>query len=163
MKREIEYGRDVIVAATFRGKLTWFVSEKEFWILDQQEWADAYKSIVDFSTDDHSDRFGIPVADEHTAADFLKAISSDAVTGDELQQLLRAQHLAAPDDIGHLLPSLWVDFDRCALRSNFPEPFGFENYAPEGWYADYGPILHLVPAQHRYWVIDGVDVLEKFK
>lgn len=162
MRTEIEYGRHVVVAAIFDRKLAWYASEKEFWILDQKKWARAFsESGYAVSEDDYSERFDLPVVNERTATEFLKAIREDAITEHELQRLLRMNDLSAWDNFSHLMPSLLVDFDRRELHSYYPEPVEFEKYVPEGWSGRYGPFFHLVPEVDRYWVVDGVDLLSR--
>jgi len=162
MKTSIEYGRDVIVAAILDGKLRWYASEKELWILDQRKWAEAFRcSGHTVSVDDYSDRFDIPVVNENTAAEFLGFLQEDLVTTAHLHEMLRNLNLSAWDNFSHLMPSLLVDFQRRELNSYYSEPLEFEKYVPDGWGATYAPFFQSIPMADRYWVIDGVDLLSK--
>ena len=163
MKEQVEYGSDIVVGSVCEGVFRWHASEKELWILDQRKWAQAFISAgYDVSSEDYSERFGIAVLNEKTAPAFFRETESDFVTKEHLQSLLRSsESLETWDDFSHLMPSLYVDFDRRELISFFPEPLEFENYVPEGWKGSYSAFYERIPNDQRYWILDGVDLLTR--
>lgn len=62
------------------------------------------------------------------------------------------------DDLNHRLPKFYINYDRqifihkCHERSH-------ETSALDGWFAEYGDFLHMIPTSHRYWTSDdGLDL-----
>lgn len=162
MKTDIEYPRDIIVAAIHKDTFFWYASEKEIWILDQKKWgksfADRGYSVRD---NDYADRFGISVITEDQVEKFLEHLSGDLVTPGHLHLLLERCDLNNNDAFSHLLPSLYVDFNSKKLISYYSEPMGFEKYVPEDWISRYHPFFDLIPVNQRYWFFEGRDLLEK--
>jgi hypothetical protein len=56
------------------------------------------------------------------------------------------------------LPVLLVDFDARRLVSRFPNPnVRFEDFVPPGWTGEQASFLEAVPAELRYWIVEGRD------
>jgi len=48
-------------------------------------------------------------------------------------------------------PAIYVDADKKALYSQFPEPPSFEEHVVEPWKGYYEDFTGLIPEGHRYW------------
>ena len=159
MKLEPEYARIIVCGVMHRGEFRWFVSEREYWFLDQIKWAVAF----DGGDLDVDERFGIPVVNENSADLFLENMALFEVTTTELRATLK-QRLPASgwEEFGDFCPSLYTDFDQRVQYSLFPEPASFEVYVPAGWTGVFGDFLGRIPEVERFWVVDGVDVFLPF-
>lgn len=163
MELTIEYGVDIIVAVIYRGQWRWYVSEKDYWFLDQEKLRRAFTEAGHPPPEGDADRFNIPIANEATAEQFLLAMDQFRVDRRELADSVRARIPPTSwDDIAHLCPSLLVDFDQKRLVSLFSEPASFEEYVPEDWRGEYRDFLMDIPESERYWITDGQDQLRRF-
>lgn len=171
MSLAISYGEEIVVGVCLRQEFAWYVSEKELWFLDYRRWFQAF--INSGCEDEHlrkmdfSGRFNIPVVDENSSDVFILNMAAHRVSSRDLQGLLRAGPLASfRDEVIHLMPSLFVDFDHSFLGSAFYEGGSFEDFVPKGWHSKYlkcSELLSLIPDQYRYWIIDGVDLYSQLR
>ncbi len=162
MKTDIEYARDIIIGTFYHQKFKWYASEKELWILDYVKWSKLFSNAGIHAPESGDDRFGIAIITETETDSFLGHVAPDRVDTPHLQTLLRECDLTDLDNFCHLIPSLFVDFDRKTLISYFPEPTAFENFVPDGWTSAYRPFYDLIPANERYWIIEGRDLLTDY-
>ena len=160
---DINYGEELIVVVKFNTKWTYYVSDKEFWILDHRAWAQSFRDAgYDVPKDDFSDRFDIAVVDQETAQKFLREMAKYQKTLDDLRNLLVTRARRRPwDEVSVYFPALFIDFDSKRLISYFPEPFPFEKYIPPNWEGLYVPFFEEIPIDYRYWVIKGEDYLQE--
>lgn len=164
MIETIRYSEEVVVATILRGVFRWFVTEKELWFLDYRRWKDAFicagygEALSRVEVE--AERFGIVVLDERSAETFLDHIEQCKADVESLRRLLKSGLPASNvDQVVHLLPSLYVDFDKCVLFSFFYEPSSFEDFVPSGWHGEYRDFWPLIPADQRYWIDGDVDVI----
>lgn len=139
---------EIVVLVKHQNVYRWFVSERDFWVLDQDSWRRAF---VEAGYDDdlsYAERFGIPIVNESNAADFLKLMGRYAVDTDTLRVALTADGNVA-------YPSLLVDFDQKEIKvfAYSVESPAFEDYLPPGWRAETGTFLEAVPEGLRYWLL----------
>jgi len=156
---KVEYGQELVVAVRHAEVWAYYLSEKDFWMLDQMAWAQGFRDAGYQMPEDYSDRFGLPVVDQNNAREFLTHMAEFRVSAELLREALLKQ-LTPPADMEEavlFLPALLVDFDSRKLRSCFPEPFPFEKYIPDGWSIASDPIWEQIPPEFRYWVIEGRD------
>lgn len=160
---DIKYGAELIVVVKFNIAWTYYVSDKEFWILDQRAWAQSFKDAgYDVPNDDFSDRFDIAVVNQETAPKFLWAMAKYQQTPEQLRSLVASRAKRRHwDEVSIYFPALFIDFDSRRLISYFPEPFPFEKYIPSNWEGLYTPFFEEIPADYRYWVIEGEDCLQE--
>lgn len=101
----------------------------------------------------------LPIVDHTTRDAFLSAMTPFRLGPEDLARLV--QEVVAPsaawEDASYAFPALLVDFDARRVVSRYTEPTRFEAYAPEGWCGEWRDFLQEVPAELRYWVVDGVD------
>jgi hypothetical protein len=162
----MRYSIDIIVGTTHRGQWAWYLSEKEYWFLDQVKWAaDFFGKGYDVSPE-FEDRFGIPVVDNVSVDAFLTAMKPYKMSTSSLSHMLleEAPKFEYPDEIVSYYPALFIDFDAHRLVSAFPEPASFEAYVPSGWTGTYGDFpVDEVPSVERYWIVDGADYFLRYR
>jgi hypothetical protein len=155
----------IVVCARHQGEWLWFQSPVDFWILDQQKWVRGFRNRGLDAPDEYEARFDIPIVDQDNADDFLALMAEFGRDRDGLEAELAALGEDAQSwwDIAALMPVLWVDFDERCAYSLFGEGVELENYVPAGWTGRFENFYGLIPEAQRYWVIDGVDQVERFK
>jgi hypothetical protein len=160
---DINYGEELIVVVKFNAEWTYYVSDKELWILDQKAWAQSFKDAgYDVPNDDFSDRFDIAVVDQETVPRFLREMAKYQRTLEQLRNLVATRAKGRHwDEVSIYFPALFIDFDSRRLISYFPEPFPFEKYIPPNWESLYAPFFEEIPADHRYWIIEEEDCLQE--
>lgn len=133
----IEPDVEIIVLVKATGAWSWYVSEKEYWLLDHE----------------------LPIVDETTLEAFLSNMAPFRVELEQLAEFTRAEIVESTDwaETSHLFPTLLVDFDGRRLASIYPEPAHFELHVPDGWAGEFRSFFAEIPDALRYWVIDGVD------
>lgn len=164
MKTEIEYAVNIVVGVVIDGEFHWYVTRKEWWFLDlvkfERAFLDAGYSLAGVQGN-YSNRFDIAILNGETAHKFLSEIHEYRVTIKELKQLVLEQEPVTDiDDILEYYPSLLVDFDQQILKSWYPEPASFEEFVPDGWRGVEIDFLDDVPAEKRYWLINGRNYFE---
>lgn len=156
-----EYSVDIIVLVKFKDKYTWYLQEKEYWVLDYNKWSIAFDSLGDDDTvygDDLRDDF--PILDKDNWSSYEKVIKDHLVTKDQLSQMIMENlPIVSWDEKGELFPSLFVNFDKKELFSLFPEPLAFEDFVPDNWVGKFDNFYELIPVTEKYWIINGVDHL----
>lgn len=158
---------DVIVVVKHDGRFRWFDAPRELWVLDYPKWAQNFRENgFDVPPDDPSERFGIPVVDEHSAERFLTAMQRFEVDKDDLGAELELFFPAAGStwDVAEIFPILFVDFDRRHACGFYPEGTPMERYIPDGWTGEFEDFLRRYPegrfpTQEKFWVRNGVDLL----
>ncbi|MDC0673486.1 hypothetical protein [Nannocystis radixulma] len=135
-----------IVLARLDGSYTWFVSERDYWVLDWDSWEKAFVEAGHAAVDPgHAMRWGVAVVDRENAAEFLQRMAPFAVSLEEL----REYRLEEDGCVVH--PSLFVDFDDRTLHIGEVDSPAFDEYMPPGWKADFAPFVELLPEELRYW------------
>ena len=153
-----EYSVDIIVLVKCQNKYSWYLSDKEFWVLDYNKWASKFGS--DEKMSENNPRNGFSVLDSDNWALFENVIVDNLVTRNQLKEMILMNlPLLSWDEKGHLFPSLFINFDTKELFSVFPEYLAFENFIPENWVGKFDDFYSLIPDLEKYWIIDGVDYL----
>lgn len=158
---QIEPVVDVVVLVRADGAWSYYVSEKECWILDQVKLQRGFERAGYSVDESYADRFDIPLVDETTRGAFLECMSPFRVELRDLAELAKVAVVPANEwtDVAHFFPALLVDFDERRLCSVFPEPTRFELYVPDGWTGALRDFFDEVPRELRYWIVDGIDLL----
>ncbi len=165
MKKQIEsieYGEELVVIARYKNEWTYFVSEKDLWILDKKSRAYSFhKAGYELPLDDYSDRFDIPLLDENTAETFFPEMQEFEVSSEMLRKMILEKDANNTlEDEAQYFPALYVDFDDKELISYFPEPFPFEKYIPPEWTSSYAEFFDKVPSALQYWKIGERNFLD---
>ncbi|WP_205511888.1 hypothetical protein [Longitalea arenae] len=156
-----EYSVDIIVLVKFKEKYSWYLSDKEYWVLDYNKWESIFESLGDDNTEyeDHL-RDNFQVLDTENWPSFEKVIKGYLVTKEQLSDMIiKNMPIESWETKGHLFPSLFIDFDKKVLFSFFPEYLTFEEFVPDMWVGKYENFYELIPDTEKYWVVNGVDYL----
>lgn len=155
-----EYSVDIIVLIRHESKFSWYLCEKEYWIMDYENWEYKFSSKFKFKKVETRDpiRAGIEILNTQNWPAFKERITHWEVSNHELSELINEKlPINSWDEKGELFPSLFIDFDNKTLFSVFPEPTRFERYVPVNWIGKFEDFYLLIPAEEKYWVINGVD------
>jgi len=155
-----KYAENIIVAVEYKKICQWYITNKLIWILDYEKKYNILKdyyisigrslkrfnyevgSINDFS----KSRFGILILDESKANLLLSNIENYKVSTVELRNMYSLAY-----DKQIYLPSLYVNFDKRCLMSQFPELDKFEDFVPNGWKGYYKKFESLLNKKMIYW------------
>lgn len=145
------YAKNVISYVIYKGNKKWYVVDHEIWYLDLRKLIKSYedKGHKIPNSEDFSDRFNIDIITDENKENFIEAISEYYITSDLLRKKL--SNIKLEELLGYV-PSIYVDFDRKILISNFPEPAGFENYVPDDWEGKYENFLPMVDKEDQFWL-----------
>ncbi|HVB25370.1 MAG TPA: hypothetical protein VNG51_25755 [Ktedonobacteraceae bacterium] len=166
MLPEPEYAQNIIVGVLFHNTFVWYVTEREYWVLDRikNNRAMLESGYARLISKNYADRFHIAVLDEHTAERFLSAIADKRVPASALSQMMLEREASdEDDDLLDFAPCLLVNIDQRQFSSQYPEPIRFERYVPDGWTGAYRSFLSEVPEEERYWIVDGKDLFKSEK
>ncbi|MEC2077028.1 hypothetical protein [Metabacillus fastidiosus] len=161
MKWKPEYAANIIVGINYKNRFSWYVTDKDYWILDLIKRRDDFLRNGHEYDLDHMlmSRMHIEVINEYTAERYLAALNEHKVKSIELRKLVEKKDYE--DTILSLYPSLFIDFDNRRLLSSFPETLPFERYVPSGWVGEYKPFDEYIPEQDKYWIADGIDLINE--
>jgi hypothetical protein len=155
-----EYGIDIIVLVKFDNEYSWYVSDKDYWVLDYDKWGELFISKDEIETS--SVRKDFPIVDATNWIEYKKIINDWLVSLDQLNQMILGNlPIHSWDEKGELFPSLFVDFDQRKLYSLFSESLTLESLVPDNWIGKYDDFYNLIPQSQKYWIIDGVDYFPK--
>lgn len=155
-----KYAENIIVAVEYQKECQWYITNKLIWILDYEKKYNILKdyyirigrsmkrfnyevgTIAAFS----KDRFGILILDESKAGLFLSKIENYRISTIELRNLY-----SLANEKQSYLPSLYVNFDKRCLFSQFPELDKFEDFVPKGWNGFYKSFDNFLNKRMIYW------------
>lgn len=156
--KDIEPFQDIIVLVLYKNSWKWYLSEKELWIMDYKKFTHAF----DPSDDDYSDRFNIPVLDDFSAEYFFSHMKEFVVPKKKLEGLiLENLPITSWENVAHIFPSLFLNFEAKKLYSVFQELTRFEEFVPENWASEYGDFYGKIPDEFKYWKINGRDYFKQ--
>jgi len=160
VKPSFDYDEEIVVAVVYRGILGWLVTPMGHWFLDHRRLRQSPTHAQSLAAaDDAPPRFGIEVLDETTVDAYLRQDAGYLSCRDDLSEWLR-RHIADGHQLNweDTLPVLLVDFDARRLVSRHPDPsVRFEDFVPAGWTGEHRSFLDELPAEQRYWIVDGRD------
>jgi len=160
--------RSIIVAVKRDNKISWFRSERDFWVMDYEKWKlDFENAGYEVPDSPEEVRFGIPVVDESSADKFLKNMEKYKVHKDELSFELATRYQTAHSywDIADLFPSIFVDFDRKNVDSCGGGGVDIDNYVPKHWNGEYCSFYYkysneIFPVSEKYWIKGESDLFK---
>mgnify|MGYP006959863023 CR=1 FL=1 len=156
------YTENIIVAVILDGDLTWYVSDKEIWFLDYQKRIEAFKNRgynVNIDYIDGSRKNNL-VLDTSNFLEFLNLIKQNKATVEELRKSLLKNKSDIDDSWKYdYRPSLYIDFDKKILYSNYSESSSYEDYAPLCWDSEYKDFENEIPNSKKYWLSHNGDNL----
>lgn len=140
MNIEFSYPADVIVLIKYRNAFTWYMCEKELWVLDltklRRDFETKLRMLNKVGNLDYVDpeREGLLVVDTNNIGEFQARIEKYKVPFQKIKQyflLYPEKHFYQNSD--EILPDFYIDFDEKIFFSFFSEPGSFEQYIPDGW------------------------------
>lgn len=156
-----------VVMVRFCGKIRWFRSDRDLWVLDIDKWRNEFINhgydVPDF---DESYRFGIRSVNQDNARIFLERMSEFEVDRDELSFELAGRFVGAKSwwDVKDLFPIMFVDFDGRRVAAFYSEGTPMERYIPDGWVGEFVDFANeydetMLPEGEKFWVRAGSDLL----
>lgn len=158
---------EVVVVVRRNGKIRWYRSDRDLWILDVNKWRDEFiENGYDVPEFKDSYRFGIRVVDQSTADSFLEKMSSFEVSRDSLSLELANRFVTAGSwwDVQDLFPIMFVNFDSNSVGGFYPEGAPMERYLPDGWKGEFIDFANeypedVFPKDQKFWVKGDSDLL----
>jgi hypothetical protein len=155
---------EIIVGLLVNGSVDWYVSIRQFWVMDHVKWLATYRSAgfeLHNETANHGDRSGIAILNRESLDQYLQAMVPFRVEAELLSVAL--QELVLPfswEDLDYLYPSLLVNFDLESFLCIDREDYPYKKYMANGWTFHYGNFLTHIPDTDRYWVVNGIDYFQ---
>lgn len=163
----IEENGKIVTLAKYNGNYRWFVSDKEYWVLDRNKWGGEYINIGgELYLDKADDRFNLVVVNIYNCSEFIESLQKegDEVTLKELMNefFLRLEISTDWWDFSELLPLLFVDFDnQIFYQEGLSESIDYKQYLPDGWKFHEDEHFENIPESLKFWIKDGIDYLKK--
>lgn len=156
-----EYAQNIIVGVKTSTQFSWYLTERDVWILDIMKYKEAYEKNgfsfdMDFAL---SLRNNISVVNEDNYPLYLKEYTDYIIQSSELKKLV--EHQDYESTILELRPSLYIDFNQKMLLSLYPELLPFENYIPDHWTGIREDFTSYISEEDRYWIIDDINYIDK--
>jgi hypothetical protein len=156
-----------VITVRYHGKIRWFRSDRELWILDLNKRRDEFVSCgVNFPDLGEEYRFGIRVVNFETVERFLDEMSNFEISKNELSLEFLGRFNSAGSwwDVQDLFPVMFVDFDERRVAAFYSEGIPVDRYVPDGWigeFADFSTKYNeeTFPAAEKFWIQDGSDLL----
>lgn len=130
---------EVVVLVKYKEKYTWYVSEKELWIMDLLELDNAFRRKfhepeVTETEADFEERIGCEILSEKNIEQFQEAIKDFEVSYTELIDYFQLYSEVYLDGMNSEVEiSFYLDFDSKIFYSFFKEPGSYEEFVPTGW------------------------------
>ncbi|HEX9062607.1 MAG TPA: hypothetical protein VF941_20745 [Clostridia bacterium] len=157
MKLNPIHTENIIVGIISSGSWYWCCTYYTDWILDMSQ-------VI--NTKIAEERRDLEILDQNNIGSFLCNINEYMTSTAELRSLIFGLVEYAEDywDMLDYLPSLFVDFDKEILISQFNQHNMFENYLPnDGWVGKHDDIRLYVPSTEKYWIRDGKCINDYFE
>lgn len=129
----------VVVLVKHEGKYTWYVSEKELWIMDLLELDNAFRRKfnqpeVTETEADYEERVGCEILSEKNIEQFQEAMKDFEVSYTELINYFNLYSEVYLNGVNsEVETSFYLDFDNKFFYSFFQEPGSYEDFVPTGW------------------------------
>ncbi|MBY0595213.1 hypothetical protein [Bacillus bingmayongensis] len=156
-----KYAQNIIVGIKTSDDFSWYITERDVWILDINKYSIAYRSNgyefnMEFAL---SLRNNISVVNENNYKIYLDDYSNNIVSSSDLRELILKKEYDTT--ILELKPSLFLDFTEKKLLSMYPEPLPYEKYVPDNWYGSCEEFCHCIYEEDRYWIVCEEDIISK--
>ncbi len=140
MRTDIEYCDEIIVLVKYNDRYTYYISEKEDWLLEYE--------LGQTNT----------IEGESKISSFLEAMKKYIVNLDLLKSfVLKYAPNEIISEVIHYFPSLLIDFDEKVLYSSFYELTTFEREVPSDWEGLFCNFYEKIPDAFKYWIINERD------
>lgn len=160
--------KDVVVVIRYQGKIRWFRSDRDLWVLEINKWRDEFISHgYEVPAFKKSYRFGIHSVNQKTAKQFLDCMSKFELHKDELSLELAKRYTTSRSwwDVKDLFPIMFVNFDDCKVGAFYPDGTPMERYIPDGWIGEFIDFANeytedVFPKEEKFWVKGDSDLLK---
>ncbi|ODB95154.1 group-specific protein [Candidatus Thiodiazotropha endoloripes] len=160
--------QEVVVVVRYQGKIRWFRSDRDLWVLDVNKWRDEFINHgYDVPEFKDSYRFGIHCVDQETASRFLENMSAYELHKDDLSLELAKRYTSARSwwDVQDLFPIMFVDFDERKVGAFYPDGVPMERYIPDGWAGEFIDFANeyaedIFPTEDKFWIKGDSDLLK---
>lgn len=142
MKIEPDFSDNIVVLVKNNNVYTWYVSEKELWIMDLLKLDNAFREkmklpLVD-ETHEEGEREGVEILDCHNIDLFQTRMEEYKVSYEELKTYYQIfSEVYMEGEKFQVFPSFFIDFDQKIFISYFSEPGSYEDYVTDGWCGTY--------------------------
>jgi len=158
----------VVGVVRYQGKISYYQSEPENWVLDLNKWIEAFiANGYSVPKLDENNRFGIHTITDDNVDLFLNKMSVYKMDKENLSILLDKKFPEAQSwwDVGEIFPIVFVDFDNKSLGAFYYEGIKMEKYIPDGWTGEFVDFANdypeeIFPSSEKFWVKDGCDLLK---
>lgn len=158
----------VVVAVRYHGKILWYRSDRDLWVLDVNKWRNEFIShghdVPEFNG---SFRCGIYMVTQENAQQFLDCMSSFEVKRDDLSRELAKRYVSARSwwDVKDLFPIMFVNFDAREVGAFYPDGTPMERYVPDGWNGEFVDFANeysedIFPLEDKFWIKGNSDLLK---
>jgi hypothetical protein len=158
----------VVVVVRNQGKIHWFRSDRDLWVMDVNKWRDEFIAHG-YNVPEFNDlfRFGIHVVNDESKTKFLTAMSNFEVSRDKLSFELANRYSSAKSwwDVKDLFPIMFIDFDNRKVAGFYPDGARMERYIPDGWLGEFIDFANeypedIFPTKEKFWVKGNADLLK---
>ncbi|MFF2484298.1 hypothetical protein [Paenibacillus sp. NPDC058071] len=139
MKVEPNFPNTVVVLVKHKEEYSWYVSEKELWIMDLVKLDNAFRRKfnqpeVTETEADYEERVGCEILSEKNIEQFQEAVEHFKVSYTELADYFKLYSEVYLDgENPEVDTSFYLDFDHKIFHSFFKEPGSYEDFVPTGW------------------------------
>lgn len=159
---------EIVVAVRYKGKIRWFRSDRDLWVLDVSKWREEFiRHGYDVPEFKDSFRCGIRTVDQGNVDKFLDCILKYEVHKDDLSIELARRYPTARSwwDVKELFPIMFVDFDNRRVGAFYPDGTPMERYVPDGWIGEFVDFANdypqdIFPVEEKFWVKGDSDLLK---
>lgn len=156
------YDEIIIVGTIFNNNFDWYITNKLFWIMDLKKLPkNDYDNYFRDKKNKEIRKDIITLSHENIRLflDKIKEYKVDNIDKLRLEILNRIRDQDKETELEDYYPSLMLDFDKKILYSQFPEPFGFENYIPQNWEGKYMSFIDYIEDENKYWIYKNKNLL----
>lgn len=158
----------VVAVARCNGRIHWYRSEVDLWVLDAEKWRSEFIAAgYDVPEFNDNFRFGIRTVDAETAPKFLEGMKRFELPKDQLSYELSRRYSTAESwwDVKDLFPVIFVDFDNQSVGAFYANGLRLEKYVPDGWTGELVDFAitypeSMFPASEKFWIKQGSDLLQ---
>lgn len=160
--------KQVVVVVRYQGKILWFRSDRDLWVLDLNKWRNEFinhgYSVPEFKD---SYRFGIHIVNQETVQKFLDSMKDFEIEKDQLSAELAKRYTTARSwwDVEDLFPIMFINFDNNQVGAFYSEGTPMERYIPDGWIGEFIDFANdypenIFPRLEKFWIKGDSDLLQ---
>lgn len=158
---------EVVIVVKLDGKIRWFRSERDLWVLDVNKWRNEFLNLgYNVPEFNNKYRFGLRVVNQENARYFLNCMSQYEIDKNILSLELAEKYPLAHSwwDVKDLFPIMFINFDNCEVGAFYPDGTPMERYIPDGWKGEFIDFANeysedIFPVAEKFWVKNGCDLL----